>query len=179
MTVRRSGNAVLRRDEHRRNRRRTNGPDRRDWGLFLRMRSRTGARARTTEAPAARTTTRQAVVADVMHGVIAQPRRSGRSQATVARPRFDAAIDGIPRNDRIGCSVPAHQPQVNVIRGQTKQPHANRRETETHAIAIGHFRTAHPKRAVRGVETIALAPAHVVVQLRTREMRRISKSISS
>src|SRR5437879_5202919 len=134
------------------------------------MRSRTRALARTAEAPAARTTGRQAVIADVMHGVIAQPRGIGRSQTTVARARLDAAIDGIPREDRIGCGVPAHQPHVDVIGGQTTQPHTNRCETETDAIAIGHFRTARVKCAMRGVETVALAPAQIVVQPRPREL---------
>ena len=105
-----------------------------------------------------------------MHGVIAQPRGIGRSQTTFARARLDAAIHGIPREDRIGCGVPAHQLHLDVIRGQTTHPDANRRETETDAIAIGHLRTARVKRAVRGVETIALAPAQIVVQPRARKL---------
>src|SRR5439155_10272796 len=137
--------------------------------LFSRMRSRTRAHARMAEAPAARTTGGQAVVADIMHGVIAQPRGIDRSQTTVARARLDAAIDRIPRKDRIGCGVSAHQPHLDVIRGQTTQPHGNWREVETDAIAIGHFHTARVKRAVRGVETITLAPAQIVVQPRARE----------
>src|SRR5262249_4627332 len=95
--------------------------------LFLRMRSGTRAHARTAEAPAALATSRQAAVADIVHGVIAQPCGSGRSQTPVTGPGLDAAIDGIPRKDRIGCGVPAHQPHVDVIRRQTTQPHANRR----------------------------------------------------
>src|SRR5438093_10635068 len=138
--------------------------------LISRMRSRTRPHARTAESLAALTTGRQAVVADIMHGVIAQPRGIGRSQTTVARARLDAAIDGIPRKDRIGCGVPAHQPHLDVIRGQTTQPHGNWREMESDAIAIGHLRTARVKRGVRGVETITLAPAQVVVQPRAREL---------
>jgi hypothetical protein len=103
-------------------------------------------------------------------GVIAQPRGIGRGQTTVARARLDAAIDGIPREDRIGGRVPAHQFHVDVIRGQTTHPDANRRETEPDAIAVGHLRTARVKRAMCGVETITLAPAQIIVQPRAREL---------
>lgn len=128
------------------------------------MRPRTRARARAAEASAALATGRQAVVADIMHRVVAQPDGVGRSQTAVARARLDAAVDGIPREDGVGGGVPAHQPHSNVIRGRTTQPHANGREKETDTVAIDHFHGARSERAMRGIEALALAAAQVVVQ---------------
>ena len=79
-----------------------------------------------------------------MHAIIAEQRRLDRRLTAIAGPGFHAAVDGVPRKQRVGRRGPALEADGDLPGRHPAGEHRDRHQANADAGTLGDFREAGP-----------------------------------